>query len=441
MRNATIITTLVLSMGAGAQGPMDISLRQAMALAATQSYAVRTSVLEAEKANKRINEVMAIGLPQVNASASLANWIEVPIQVVPNFFGGEPKLLEAQFALPWAANAGIRLDQLLFDGTYIIGLQATRELRKQSEEELERAAKDAQLQAAKSYFAVLAADEGARLIDETVPVLERSLRESEVMVENGFMESTDVDRLRIEVANMRDQRLIFQRQAELARNMLRFVLGLPANTPLRLTDALDKLMEDPEETNLDKTPFDLNQHVDSRIAGTIVRLQTLQMRKEKAAYLPTLNGFLSHQQQYNDLVFQPIDGEIPWFPASQWGVGLNVPIFSSGMRSNRVAQARIGLEQAEVNREMTEQRLRLEYDQRLSDVTTAQALFNSERERLRLSKSVFERTSVKFTEGVASSFELTTEQNNYITIQQNYINRIATLVNARAELRRALDRF
>jgi outer membrane protein TolC len=343
--------------------------------------------------------------------------------------------------VPWSANGGVRLDQLIFDGSYLVGLQAAKEARTMADEELERSTKDARIQAAKAYYAVLAADEGARLLGETVPVLEKSLRDSEVMFANGFMEETDVDRIRIELANIGDQRLIFQRQAEVARNFLRFVLGLPSGTPLDLTDDLEKLIADPAETALAGEPFDRARHIDQRIAETYIRASTLELKNARAAYLPNLSGFFNHQQQWNANTFEPVNGPIPWFPATLWGVQLNVPIFSSGMRGSKVAQMKLQLEQAGVNRELTTQRLELEYEQRRNDVLTAQELYKNERDRLELSRRVFDRTSLKFAEGMASSFELTQEQNQYIAAQQSYIQRVVDLVNARAELRRALDRF
>lgn len=436
-----MLTLMAGSLGLSAQGPLRLSLQQAVELAAKQSYQVQNSELEAEKARKRITEFTAIGLPQISASGGLMNYIDVPTQVIPNFFGEGPEFVQAQFGLPWSANGGVQLDQLIFDGSYLVGLQAAKEARKMADEELERNIKDARIQAAKAYYAVLAADEGTRLLGATVPVLEKSLRDSEVMLENGFMEETDVDRIRIELANIRDQQLIFQRQGELARNFLRFVLGMAMGTPLELTEDLDKLIMDPEEAILATEPFDRASHIEQRIADTFIRASTLELKNARAAYLPSLRGYFSYQQQWNANTFEPVDGPIPWFPATLWGLQLNVPIFSSGMRSSKVAQMKLQLEQAEVNRNLTTQRLELEYAQRRNDVLTAQELYKNERDRMDLSRRVFDRTSLKFTEGLASSFELTQEQNQYIAAQQSYIQRVVDLVNARAELRRALDRF
>lgn len=445
-RNAVKAAMLALAIlgtavGALAQGPVRLSLQQAVDLAAKQSYQVQNSELEAEKARKRITEITAIGLPQISASGGLMNYIDVPTQVVPNFFGSDPEFIQLQFGVPWSANGGVQLDQLIFDGSYLVGLQAAKEARKMADEELERNIKDARIQAAKAYFAVLAADEGTRLLGETVPVLEKSLRDSEVMLANGFMEETDVDRIRIELANVRDQQLIFQRQGEVARNYLRFVLGLAMGTPLELTDDLEQLLMDPAEMALAAEPFERARHIDQRIAETYIRASSLELKNARAAYLPSLRGFFSYQEQWNANTFEPINGPIPWFPATLWGVQLNVPIFSSGMRGSKVQQMKLQLQQAEVNRDLTAHRLELEAEQRRNDVLTAQELYKNERDRMDLSRRVFDRTSLKFTEGMSSSFELTQEQNQYIAAQQSYIQRVVDLVNARAELRRALDRF
>jgi outer membrane protein TolC len=439
-RITIIALGLLTALQGTAQGPVSLSLQQALDLAAKQSYQVQNSELEAEKARQRIKEVTAVGLPQINASGGLSNYIDVPTQVVPDFFGGD-QLIQVQFGVPWSMNGGIQLDQLIFDGSYIVGLQAAKEARKISDEELERNIKQARMQAAKAYYAVLAADEGARLLGETLPVVERSLKESEALLANGFAEVTDVERLRIEVSSVRDQQQLFQRQAELARNYLRFMLGMPLSTPITLTNDLDALINDAAEMAMAEEPFDAAGHIDQRVADTYVRAGVLQVRNAKAAYMPSLRGFFSHQQQWNARDFEPFNGPIPWFPATLWGLQLNVPLFSSGLRSSRLSQQRIGLEQAELNQSLTRERLALEHAQRRTDVQGAQDRYRSERERLEVARRIFERTGVKYAEGVASSFELTQEQTRYISAQQSYIQRVVDLVNARAELRMALDRF
>lgn len=422
-----------------AQGPVSISLKQAMDMAAQQSYNAQYSALEAEKADSKIKEILAVGLPQVSATGGLNNSLIVPTQVIPNFFGNEPKTIEVQFGIPWSMSGSVQLNQLLFDGTYLVGLKATRELKEKSHLDYQKAQLDARVQAAKAYLSVLAAEEGVRLIGEGIPLLEKSATDAKAMLDQGFMESTDVDRLTIQLADTRNQQRNLQQQGNVARAYLALVLGLPTGTPITLTDKLDPLLNDPAEKALAEAPFAVAQHIEDQQANSLVRISDLQIQQQKAAYLPQLSGFLNYQQQFSGEEFTP--GAGPWFPASMWGVSLNVPIFSSGMRSNRVKQAIISKKEAEVNLKGTEQRLLTEHMQQQAVVKSAQDSYETAQANMALSETIFQRTSIKFNEGVGSSFELTQEHANYLTSQQNYIQRIVDLLQARVDMRKALDEF
>lgn len=440
MRSIATIITSALTAALMAQGPVSLTLREAMDLAAKQSYAVQASTLEAEKAEARIKEVTAIGLPQISAAGTLNNYIEVPTQVVPNFFGGEPELLEVQFGVPWSMSGSVQLNQLIFDGSYIVGLKASRELRVRSQKELEQTALDSRIQAAQAYLGTLAAEEGVRLIGETLPVLEKAASEAAAMVEQGMMESTDSDRLAVQLNEARNQERMLQRQVQVARAFLALVLGLPSGSSITLTDALDPLLTRAGDQDLLTAPFDPAQHVDQELANSVVRLGELDVRNKKAAYMPQLAGFLNYQQQYNYTSFEPGNGNY-WFPASLWGIQLNVPIFSSGMRHQQVRQAQLSLQQAQVNQKATEQRLLTDHLNQQAVLSAAQQNFETGRTSLALNRSIFERVSVKFSEGVSSSFELTQEQSNYLAAQQTYLQRIVDLVRARIDMQKALDLY
>ncbi len=438
MRHILILSALALATAARAQGPLTLTLRQAMDLAAKQAYAVQASELEAEKARSKVKEITALGLPQVEASASINNYIEVPTSVVPNFFDPTAGLLEVQFGVPWSTTGGIALNQLIFDGSYLVGLEASKELRVRSEQELERTSADARYQAAKGYLGVLAAREGARLSAESVPILEKSLTEAEAMTAQGFMEATDVDRLSIALASARDRARSFAQQERVALAFLRLVLGVPEGTPVELTDRLESLLNDPAEVALAEAPLDMSGHIEHQLANTLVRLQTLDVKNQRSAYLPKLYGFFNTQAQSFG---QEGPWETDWFPATLWGAQLQVPIFSSGLRSNRVKQAQLALKQTDVNRTATEQRLLAEASERSEKARTALETYNTERQNLDLARRIFDRTSIKFTNGLASSFELNQDQTQYLTAQQMYINALVNLALARTDLRKALDLY
>ena len=440
MRKPLTSALFILSAALSAQVTVSLSLKEAMELAAKQSYMVQGSELETQKAEAKIKEVMAYGLPQVSATGTLNNYLKVPTQVIPNFFGDDPETIEVQFGIPWSLGGAIQLNQLIFDGSYIIGLKATHELREQSEKQLEQTQLTARVQAAKAYLGVLAAEEGARLVGEGLPIVQQSQTQANAMVEQGLMESTDADRLTVQVNETENQVRTLKQQAQVARVFLALVLGLPQGTTINLTDSLQPLLDEPTDADLANMPFDPSKHVEEEVASSNLRVSELQVRNAKAAYLPKLNGFINYQQQYSNTELAPDNGSF-WFPSSMWGLSLNVPIFSSNMRKKQVEQSQLTAKQAEVNLQATEQRLLTDYLRQQALLIASQQNYETGKVSLALSKRIFEQTSVKFSEGVASSFELTQEQSTYLAAQQTYIQRIVDLLKARVDMHEALDLY
>ncbi len=432
------------SLSAKAQGPMSLSLQQALDLAAKQSYSVQASVMEADKTYHRSKEIAAIGLPQISGSAQLQNFIDVPTQLIPNFFGpvapGAPEYFPAQFSLPWSANAGVTLNQLIFDGSYLVGLKAAKGLRVQSLQELQKAQADARNQTAKAYFGVLAAEEGSRLIGESIPLLRKSLNEVTATFDAGFLEQTDVDRISIQLEQALAQQRDFEQQANVARMLLALTMGVPQGTPLTLTDELENILKDPNEISLSEQELNASSHIELQAANTIVDLSVMEHKNDRVKALPSLGGFFQHQQVWNGPSFDP-GGQYPFYPTTLWGLQLNVPIFSSGSRIQKAKQTKIAIEQAKVNQTATEQRLIAMAEQSRSQTRTALDNLLTEEKSMELSKKIMDRTTIKFNTGSATSFEYTQEQGNYLMAQQMYIQRMVELLMARADLRKALDLY
>ena len=222
--------------------------------------------------------------------------------------------------------------------------------------------------------------------------------------------------------------------------MLNLTLGPPQATLVTHPDELAGIIDDPDETALSEVALDPASHIEQQVAENLVLLSDLQRRNERSKALPSLGGFLSHQQVWNGPDFDP-GGAYPFYPTTLWGLKLTVPIFSSTSRIQKVKQASLALQQAEVNRTATSERLKVMAEQSRTQARTAYDNFKTEERSLALARNIFDRTSVKFTEGAAASFELTQEQGNYLMAQQTYIQRMVELLMARADLRKALDLY
>ncbi|HRH39500.1 MAG TPA: TolC family protein, partial [Flavobacteriales bacterium] len=151
-------------------------------------------------------------------------------------------------------------------------------------------------------------------------------------------------------------------------------------------------------------------------------------------------AFFNHSQNWYGPTFDP-GGTYRFYPSTLWGVQLSVPIFSSGNRYHKVKQSELALEQVKINQTATEQRLKTQVEQQRTQTRTAFDGFKTNERSMQLAKNIFDRTSIKFTNGTAPSFELTQEQGNYLLAQQAYVQSLVQLLMARADLRKAMDQY
>ncbi len=221
--------------------------------------------------------------------------------------------------------------------------------------------------------------------------------------------------------------------------MLNFVIGIPLSQEVVLADKIENLVQlSNNQAYLTREP-NLNSHPDFLLARTNLELQDLNVRSEKAAYYPSLNAFYTYQDIGQGNEFNFFSNEGNWFPTSILGVTLNVPIWSSFSRKNRVAQAEIGYMQAELAFTQTQENLELGVRRSRSNYDNAFKVWENQKESMELARSISQKTQIKYSEGVATSFELNVAEQQLLNEQQNYISAALDLLNAKQELDRALN--
>jgi outer membrane protein TolC len=176
----------------------------------------------------------------------------------------------------------------------------------------------------------------------------------------------------------------------------------------------------------------VNNSIDYQLISSQEKISTLMLKLEKSKYLPTISAFYRHEEQTNQPAFNFAVKDVV-------GASLTLPIFTTGMRNARVSQAKYDLEKSHLAKSNTEQGLVMEFETARSNYQTAYSNFNTNRESMILSKKVYDKTVVKYKEGVSSSFELTQNQNQFLTAESSYYNSVLSLLNAKAKLDRILS--
>lgn len=435
--------------------PTSFSLEEAKAYAVEHSYQAENAVRDVEKAKMKVKETTAIGLPQISASGSFQQFIDIPTQVLPDFVspavtgvliengllppsagGGETSFIEAQFGTEFNVSGGLKLSQLLFSGSYIVALQATKTYLELSKNAAEKTAQEIKAGVTQAYGMVLIAEENQKILTKNLANLQKTFDDTKALLESGFAEQQDVDQLQLLIGNMRNTISSTKKQVEVSYNMLKFQMGIPIANEVTLTDDIIGLVEISNDQNILSKEFNPEGHIDYKIALQDVSSKELMLRNNQAGYLPSLSAFVSLNKNYlsNDLT---LSNQF-WFPNNLWGLNLDVPIFSSFMRRQQVQQSRVDLEQSLSQKSMVQQNLLLQAQNARANYTNALNKMNLEVENLKLAQRIKSNTEVKFKEGLASSLELTQAQNQELTSQANYISSMFEVINTKAQLDKAL---
>ena len=441
----TLSTVLFLALGvsAMAQTGQQFSLKQAQEYALQNSNELKNAQLDAMIADKKVREVTALGLPQVNAEGSFQNFLKLPTTVIPaqafNPAAPADATVGVQFGTEFNTTGSITASQLIFDGSYIVGLQASKAFRSLSgiaAEKTKTEIKDAVIQA---YYTVLVAGENKVVLDSTLSNMEKLYGDTRKIYDNGLIEEQDVDQLELTVANMKNSVTIAERQLDVAYKMLKLQMGFDINQPIQVTDNIETLVSTIDVDALVNQQFSPENNYDYKLLQTQHALNGLTLKNEKAAFLPSLNGFFQHQQQNLSNNFALTGDDAIWFPSTLWGLNLKVPIFSSGMRLAKVSQAKLEMEKSQNDLTRVNQGLLVQAAAAKSSYKSAYEIFNTNRKSLGLAERIQNKTLVKYKEGISSSMDLTQAQNQYLSAQGSYINSMLDLLNAKAALDKILN--
>jgi len=436
-----VVAILLITFTYKVEAQQAYTLKQAQSFALENAYNLQKAKAEVDRAQSVVKETTAIGLPQVNASGRFSQFIDIPVQVVPaEFFGGAPgELAEVQFGTDYSMNAAISASQLIFDGSYIVGLQAARTYNLLAKQSLEKVQADIKEMVAQAYYAVIILEESKILLGSTIENTEKLLEEQRAYFEQGLLDETDVDQLELQFQTLQNQLKSIERNAMISKNLLKFQMGLPLESEINLADNVETLTALDAEADFDGLNFNSKSNIGYKLSETNVNLQRLNFKNKRAGYLPSLAAFYNYELNAFRNNFDFFSNTNNYFPTNVWGLSLNVPIFTSGLKHQQVQQAKIAIKTAELDQKIAEEGLKLEYQQAMEKLKTAIENQALSKRSFELSEKILNRTQIKNKEGLASSLELTQIQNQFIQAQQAYLNATLDVFNSKATLNKLIN--
>lgn len=443
MKNKVLIATALFLLFAGnivlAQQSSDelrLSLKEAQEYAIANNKLVLSAKSDVLASKAAVWETISGALPQVNASGSFTDNLKLVTTLLPGDFFGKPgEKVPVTFGSQFNSSGTVQATMLLFNAPLYIGIETTKLAQKLSEQNLEKSELDTKESVSSAYFLILVAEKSLQILDGNIANLNETLKSTRAMFAAGMAEATDVDQMVSNVTMVENNRSSLQRTIELNYNLLRFQLGVSADTRITLTETLESLTSQVNVEALLSQEFDHTRNINYRLIEGQEQMSALALKSQKASVLPTLSGFYSYGTNgMGDKV-----SELRWFQNSMTGVQISIPIIASGQRYFRIKRAQINLEKARNTKDMITDQLNIQEKQLRYNLVNANLQYKSQKENVEVSKRVYTSMENKYKQGMASSLDLTQANSMYLTAENNYISALMNLLQTKVALDKLLN--
>ncbi|PKP36608.1 MAG: hypothetical protein CVT98_07435 [Bacteroidetes bacterium HGW-Bacteroidetes-15] len=407
-----------------AQEPLVLSLDSAINYAIENNKTLVNSKFAVDKSKQRIKETIAQGLPQINASVDYTNFLgaEASIQLNPM---APPAIIEFNPTSNFKASAS----QLIFNGNYYVGVQLSKLAKTMSELSYQKDEQNVKEQTIQAYYLILASERILSVIKENKANVQMIYEKTQNLANAGMIEQTEVKKLSVMVTSVENALKSTERQVEMGYNLLHLHLGLELNQEITLSTTLDEISQQYILNPIIAETFNLQNNTDYKLISMQGEITKKTIKLKQASYLPSLVAFYSYTEKIKKPVFDMTPNHV-------LGLTLSIPIFSSGQRLAQYNQAKIDYDISENTKALVSQQLTTHEKQLRYNYNNLFEQYQNQKANVDIAKEVLENMNLKFQQGIVSSLELTSANNDYLTAETNYTSIVLQLLNADLSLRK-----
>jgi outer membrane protein TolC len=411
---------LALTIRGQAQQSVSLSLEQAKEHAIEYNRTLLKAGIAIEDAQESLWQAISAGLPKVDVKVDYTNYLGFNMA-----FGGQ------SIAFNPTSNAQMTASQLIFSGSYWVGIEMSKLAKHLVEKNAVKTELDVKESVCLSYYTILLAEQNRDILKKNIDNIRDIHKRTQDVANTGLIEQTDAEQLEVQVMNLDAALHSLNRQIELAYNMLRLQLGAEPDASISLTSKLDDLTGKVSSQTLLSQQFVLDDNIDFQLLKSQEELKKKQITLDKMAYLPTISGYYSYTYKIKTPAFD-------MSPANVVGLQANIPIFSSFQRKSKVKQSQIQLKSLQTDIEQVEDQLLIQEKQLRFNLQTALDQYALQQKNVEVSKRVFESSSRKHEQGMLSSLDLTTANTNYLQAESSLLSAKNDLLKAQTELLKLL---
>lgn len=422
------------------------TLQQCLEYAVEQNSNVKKSAYDREKAEQARREVLGALMPQVNGSAGLNDNLKKAKFIMPNFMNNflpekmrDPNASEymtIEMGTKYSANAGLALNQQLLNMSLFNTLDIAKVSRQMAELGALSTEEDVIAQTATLYYGVQVTQYAASQMLRSVELVEQMLRMMEVNYASGLVKKVDVDRLKVNLTNLKTQQSAIESGLEVQKNLLKLQMGFDVTEPIAILPLDLSLMAQQEIAVVAAPTFEPVRHVAYKQLRQRERMAQLQERAKKYEYLPTLS--LALNLQYNHMSDQLFGGATNYgYPTAMIGVSLRMPIFSGGSRLAKVRESHLDLLKAQEDLHALDQSLRMAHLNASLKLKDTQRTISLQRDNQALAEQVFDLAQKNYNLGVASLSDVLNASQSLVQAQMSYASALGDYMKAFIDLKKS----
>lgn len=439
MKRILLILLILISFNLKSQS-QKLSLSECIDLAIENNENLKNSILE-EKISKALsNEYLSIGFPQINFDGGIKYNHEVPKSLldISRFMPGVPEGTEqeVQFGQAYDGRVDLFVNQMIFNGSYFVGLSAAKELVKLSEKMTERNVIDIYESVSKAYYTTLNTKSRVDLVDSNIDRLDALLKQTKSLYENGFVEKLDLDRIQVSFNNLKSEKIKADRLYDLSLAVLKFQIGISVDKKIELIEEFNEELV--TAFTFDLNEFDYSKRIEYSILQTDKNLKFYELKNNRSQYLPQV--YANYNYGYNTSASQ----SNIFFESDRWkkfgtfGLQVIVPIFDGFLKRSRINQSKFKIEQVENQMLFLERSINLQINQSLAAYQNSKESLKIASENLVLAQDVYFASEKKYAQGVGSNLELIDSNNSLKIAQNQYYNSLYESIISIIDIKKTL---
>lgn len=455
------ILPLALAFSAAALGQQryELTVKEAVNMAFANVLELKSAGLDYAIQEAKNKEILGQALPQLSGAISANHYLKLPQFLFPDATSTAvyqilkdegvkgangpitnvpaPALRQVSFQQPWNINLGATLNQLLFQPDVFVGLQARQtalDYARANEEQVRERIKDS---AYKRYYAILIAQKQVEFVNESIERLQKLYNDNEIMYKNGFAERLDLDKVQVQLNNLKAAKNNIATAVDLSYAALKLALGLSQKDTVVLKETLNSVTI---RNDILSDGFTYEDRSEVRTLNELKKLQELDLKRTKLGYIPTVAAVGNYTLTGMGPKFFTSDQTL-WLNSSFIGLNVQIPLFDGNQRKYKVQQAVLNVEKLENTINTVKQGI--DFQQVASKAGLASALntLDTEEKNVQLAEKVFNATKLKFQEGLGSSFEVLQADSDLQQAQSNYYNALYNAIVAKISYQYSLGKL